>query len=61
MRIRAGLRLQAQVEVVGVQEARAHAVDDPVTHGQRPPVQDPQRRLLVQSQILKHSRSVVDE
>lgn len=52
MRIRPGLRLQAQVEVVRVQVAGVHAVDDSLTHGQRPPVQDPQRGLLVQSQIL---------
>lgn len=52
VRIRPGLRLQPQVEVMGVQEAGVHAVDDPLTNGQRPSVQNPQRSLLVQSQIL---------
>lgn len=58
VRIRPGLSLQAQVEVVRVQEAGAHAVDDPLTHGQRPPVQDPQRGLLVQSQVLMGGSTV---
>lgn len=52
MRIRPGLRLQLQVEVMRVQEARVHPVDDSLTDRQRPPVQNPQRGLLVQSQIL---------
>lgn len=52
MRIRPSLRLQPQVEVMGVQEAGVHAVDDSLTNSQRPPVQNPQRSLLVQSQFL---------
>lgn len=55
VRIRPCLRLQAQVEVVGVHEPGAHAVDDPLTHGQGPAVQDPQGRLLVQGQVLDNS------
>ena len=51
-RIRAGLRLQPQVEVMGVQEAGVHTVDHALANGQRPAVQDPQRGLLVQGQIL---------
>lgn len=55
-RIRPRLRLQAQVEVVGVHKPGAHAVDDPLTHRQSPPVQDPQGRLLVQSQVLDNRK-----
>lgn len=54
--IRPGLRLQLQVEVVGVQVARVHAVDDSLTDRQRPPVQNPQGGLLVQSQVLVEGR-----
>lgn len=57
-RIRAGLRLQAQVEVMGVQQACAHAVHNPLAHGQCPPVQDPQGGLLVQSQVLTATKQV---
>ncbi|TNN60468.1 hypothetical protein EYF80_029319 [Liparis tanakae] len=41
-----------QVEVMGVQVACGHVVDDPLTDRQRPPVQNPQGGLLVQSQVL---------
>ncbi|KAF3852704.1 hypothetical protein F7725_006059 [Dissostichus mawsoni] len=42
-----------QVEVMRVQEASLHAVNDSRTDCQRPPVQNPQRSLLIQSQILE--------
>lgn len=50
--IRAGLRLQAQIEVMWVQQACAHAVHNPLADGQGTPVQDPQGGLLVQGQVL---------
>lgn len=56
-RIRPCLRLQAQIEVVSVHKPGAHAVDDPLTHRQGSPVQNPERRLLVQSQILNNRRT----
>ena len=52
-RIRAGLGLEAQVEVVRVAEAGVHAVDDALPDRQGTPVQDPQRGLLVQGQLLE--------
>lgn len=60
MRIRPGLCLQPQVEVMRVQEAGGHTVDDSLTDGQRPSVQHPQRGLLVQSQILTGSTTARD-
>lgn len=57
-RIRPCLRLQAQVEVVSVHKPGAHTVDDPLTHGQGSPMQNPERRLLVQSQILNNRRTL---
>lgn len=59
MRIRSSLSFQSQVEVMRIHEAGAHAVDDPLSDGQRPSVQNPQRSLLVQSQILERKPKIL--
>lgn len=42
------LSLQVQAEVVLVDVLGPHGVDDPAPHSQRPPVEHPQRGLLLQ-------------
>lgn len=51
-RIRSCLSLEVQAEVVLVDVLGSHGVDEPAPHSQRPPVEHPERGLLVQLQLL---------